>query len=196
MTSDTHGGLSASGSVVLSKPAELEIKERPVERHATSRWIRAKLSEKLPATGRALPEIDTITIAVKSVPKADVPAEQQGIAPDQGFHNSTPLDLKVDPEVGFLPFGAEPRQFDQFYLASKEAFSKPVADVTLRIRARPPDAGGAIPRSWSRLAGLRAYSIGLRRRLYELNPPAGRVAASRQPDAEHPGAARIGIQPG
>ena len=41
--------------------------------------------------------------------------------------NTTPLVL----DSVFFPFGKEPRQFDAFYLGSKEAFSKKGADVTL-----------------------------------------------------------------
>ena len=164
--SDGTAGFSSSGRVVLLKPDELEIKEREVG-GITSRWVRAELRDKLPADGGALPEIDTIAIAVKS-------ASQDGIPADQGFHNATPLDLQVEPRVGFFPFGTEPRQFDQFYIASKEAFSKREAEVTLNVELDLQTLAGpslAVTTNGSRQ--LRAYSIGLRRRLYELNVDTG-----------------------
>ena len=163
LLSDGTAGFSSSGRVALLKPDELEIKEVPVN-GIPSRWIRAELRDKLPANGSALPEIDTIKIAVKS-------ASQDGIPADQGFHNATPLDLQVEPGVGFFPFGTEPRQFDQFYIASKEAFSKREANVTLDFTLDLQTL--AAPSLVRSNLGLRAYSIGLRRRLYELDISTG-----------------------
>jgi Baseplate J-like protein len=156
---DGTAGLSSSGSIVLLKPEGLEILEREVGGR-TSRWIRAQLREPLPVNGRTLPDVDTIAIAVKSDQALGIPA-------DQGFHNATPLDVQVQPGVGFLPFGTEPRQFDQFYIASEEAFSKRDATVTLKFQLDLQTlAAPAVVRTDR---GLRAYSIGLRRRLYELD---------------------------
>jgi hypothetical protein len=45
----------------------------------------------------------------------------------EGIAGTTPLVL----DAGFDPFGREPRQFDAFYLGSKEAFAKPLAFVDL-----------------------------------------------------------------
>ena len=45
----------------------------------------------------------------------------------EAMANTTPLVL----DSVFFPFGKEPRQFDTFYVGSKEAFSKKGADVTL-----------------------------------------------------------------
>lgn len=164
--SDGTAGFSSSGRVVLLKPDELEIKETLVGVF-TSRWIRAELRDKLPADGRALPEIDTIDIAVKSRPPDGIPA-------DQGFHNATPLDLQVEPGVGFFPFGSEPRQFDQFYIASKEAFSKRNADVKLKFELDLQTlAAPSLAVTTTDNLELRAYSIGLRRRIYELNVDTG-----------------------
>jgi hypothetical protein len=161
IVSDGTGGLSTSGRLVLGKPAGVEIKE--VERSGVkSRWIRAVLLDKLPADGRPLPEIDTIAVGVKSDPTAGIPA-------DQAFHNATPLDLQVDPDVGILPFGLEPRQFDQFYLASGEAFSKRAAQVRLQFELDLQTlAGPSLAATTTGAPLLRAYSIGLRRRVYEL----------------------------
>jgi hypothetical protein len=161
--SDGTSGFSGSGRVVLVKGEGLEIKEVAVG-GVKNRWVRALLRDTLPANGRALPEIDTIAISVKSGPAG-------GIQADQGFHNVTPIDLQVEPTVGFFPFGTEPRQFDQFYIASKEAFSKRKAQVQLDFRLDLQTL--AAPAAVASLTGLRAYSIGLRRRLYELNLAGG-----------------------
>jgi hypothetical protein len=147
LISDGTAGLSESGSIVLVKPDELEMKEREVDGRK-GRWIRAALRTKLRVDGGALPQIDTIGIAVRSAP-TDVP----GIPADQGFHNVTPIDPQVAPDVGFLPFGPEPRQFDQFYIASKEAFSKREAKVTLAFSlagtpAEPREEPPAPDLSW------------------------------------------------
>ena len=47
----------------------------------------------------------------------------------EGFAGTTPLVLTA----GFYPFGREPRQFDAFYIGSKEAFSKPSAKAWLEF---------------------------------------------------------------
>jgi baseplate J-like protein len=179
--SDTTAGFSSNGLIVLTKPKDLEIKEREVG-GVKSRWIRAKLVGKLPADGGALPEIDTIEIAVTSV-QSD-PDEEPGIPADQGFHNATPLDIGVNPDVGFFPFGLEPRQFDQFYVASKEAFSKREATVTLTFKLDLQTL--ARPAAVMTKTGPRAYSIGLRRRLYELAFPGGQWQLFGAPGTDLP----------
>jgi Baseplate J-like protein len=162
--SDSTGGLSSSGSVVLTKPGGLEINEREVG-GTTSRWIRAQLRDKLPAGNRVLPSIDTIAAAVKT-------GEPEGIAADQGFHNATPLDVQVEADVGFLPFGTEPRQFDQFYIGSEEAFSKRGATATLKFELDLQTLAG--PAVVVAAEGeVLAHSIGLRRTVYELDADTG-----------------------
>lgn len=161
--SDATSGLSSSGRVVLIKPEKLEIKSRAVG-GVESRWVRAYLRDKLPGATRVLPDVETIGLSVTSGPKDGIPA-------DQAFHNATPLDVKVGPDVGFLPFGTEPRQFDQFYLASEEAFSKPRAHVTLNFELDLQTL--ATPSVVSSAGQVRAYSIGLRRSLFELNLDSG-----------------------
>lgn len=58
------------------------------------------------------------------------------IKPDIGFYNYIPLDTSKE----FYPFGEQPRLFDTFYLASKEAFSKKNAKIkiTFTIKAGEP----------------------------------------------------------
>lgn len=120
--------------VVLFKPAgsidQLEIAG------ATSRWLRATratgaqpvlsggltirvncaIEELAPTTTEGQRNLETATTEIKS----DIPA-MEGVA------NTVPLVLNAP----FYPLGREPRQFDSFYLASKEAFSKANAKVTL-----------------------------------------------------------------
>ena len=168
LTADGTGGLSTSGTVVLAKPAELEIKSSKVGPTET-RWIRGRLRGKL-APGTVLPVVDSIQVGIQSVPAAKAAGTTNGIKPDQGFYNATPLDLQV-PNVGFLPFGTEPRQFDQFYIASKEAFSKAGAEVKLNFDLDLQTL--ATPALVNTSAGLRAYSVGLRGRLYELDLASG-----------------------
>jgi hypothetical protein len=163
---DGTSALSQSGSVTLVKPVDLEIKEREVG-GVKSRWIRARAIDPLPPGGQALPEIDTLTVSVQSTPPGPGAGPDKSITADQGFYNATPLDLKVQPSVGFLPFGTEPRQFDQFYIASKEAFSKRKAEVTLDFALDLQTL--AAPSVVQLTTGLRVYSVGLRRRLYELD---------------------------
>jgi Baseplate J-like protein len=157
LRSDGTNGFTSSGEVVLAKPADLEIKPRKVDERE-SVWIRARLLQSLPIGGATLPEIDSLQISV------DAPAD--GIPADQGFYNATPVDVQVDPDVGFFPFGTEPRQFDQFYVASKEAFSKPEAEISLNVELDLQTL--AAPSVATSTVGVHAYSVGLRRKLYEL----------------------------
>ncbi|MGH9972168.1 MAG: putative baseplate assembly protein [Pyrinomonadaceae bacterium] len=173
--SDGTAGLSSSGRVVLVKKKDLEIKPRKVGGRE-SRWIRTELKEKLPVGPKELPEIETISVGVGTpVVAATVPPQPIGILADQGFYNATPLDVQVKPDVGFLPFGTEPRQFDQFYVASKEAFSKREANVTLNFDLDLQTLAGpsVVSSTITGVDQLHAYSIGLRRALYHLNTGSG-----------------------
>jgi hypothetical protein len=163
LTLDTDGtaGLTRSGEIVLIKPDLLEIKAVKVS-GVESRWIRAQLLDKLTAAPDTLPQIDSLALAVRSLANGGA-----GIAADQGFYNATPLDVQIAEHIGFFPFGAEPRQFDQFYVASKEAFSKPGAAIELDFTLDPQTL--AAPSVVGSAEGLRVYSIGLWRRLYELS---------------------------
>jgi hypothetical protein len=171
LRSDGTNGLSSNGTIVLLKKKDREIKPSTVAGRE-SRWIRAQLKEKLPVVDppRSLPEIETITVGVNT--GAPPVGQPQGIPADQGFHNATPLDVQVEPGIGFFPFGTEPRQFDQFYIASKEAFSKRKARVSLDFKLDLQTLAGPSVVRVTPLAGtarLRAYSIGIRRTLFELD---------------------------
>jgi hypothetical protein len=97
-----------------------------------SRWIRARTtasSDTFTADRLALRiNADRCnTPACPADPKAPV------VAPE-GMANTTPLVLATT----FFPLGREPRQFDAFYLGSREAFSKPGANVQLCFQMAEP----------------------------------------------------------
>ena len=77
-----------------------------------------------------LPRVDSLRVAA-SIDRR--PAGQQQV-PERGFSNQSPLDLSKD----FYPFGDKPRAGDAFYLASEEAFSKPLAQVELNVALTDP----------------------------------------------------------
>jgi hypothetical protein len=114
----------------------------------SSRWIRA-FNRKSDALVRS----DEFTIGINAELCADEVLRQ---APDpdlqsaaaEGMANTTPLVL----ENVFLPLGREPRQFDAFYLGSKEVFSKPHASVRLWFEMADP--------KFAALASLRQGSSG------------------------------------
>jgi hypothetical protein len=84
-------------------------------------WIRARLGTPLTAAvvGAGLPRIMSLRLGL-TIDRTAVPFVA-------AFNNAVTLDLSKD----FLPFGAQPRLGDVFYLASNEAFSKPGALITL-----------------------------------------------------------------
>ncbi len=95
-----------------------EIKEREVWGRK-SLWIACKM-ESVP--GSSLPVVGSIRISEI--------ARNEKLLPDLAFYNFIPLDLSK----GFYPFGSQPRLFDAFYIASKEAFSKKGARVTMTFQ--------------------------------------------------------------
>ena len=64
--------------------------------------------------------------------------EVEETAVDNAFFNNLPLDLSKD----FFPFGERPRFGDVLYL-SCDAFSKPQAKITLKIKLTNPASAGA-----------------------------------------------------
>jgi len=83
-------------------------------------WIACKMSS---AARSVLPVVEEIRIYKIARD------EGEPLRPDLGFYNFIPLDLSKD----FYPFGRQPRLFDTFYIASKEAFSKKGAEITIRF---------------------------------------------------------------
>ena len=99
---------------VILKP-KAEIKEREIL-GIKSLWIACKMNS---VARSSLPVIGNIRISGI--------ARNEKLLPDLGFYNFIPLDLSKD----FYPFGRQPRLFDAFYIASKEAFSKKGAEITI-----------------------------------------------------------------
>jgi hypothetical protein len=85
-------------------------------------WIRARLATPLTAAvvGVGLPQLQSLRLGL-AIDRVAVPFVA-------AFNNGASLDLSKD----FLPFGAQPRLGDVFYLASNEAFSKPGALIILQ----------------------------------------------------------------
>ncbi|MBE9594720.1 MAG: hypothetical protein IMF19_14710, partial [Proteobacteria bacterium] len=118
-------------TIKLNKTTEGEIKEKKIN-GVNSRWIRCILEEHLPVdVPRRLPMLDNIVFVVKSSGK--------NLLPDQAFNNVSPLDITQP----FTPFGQEPRMFDNFSIASKEAFSKKGAKVEIDVKVEPRGILGA-----------------------------------------------------
>jgi hypothetical protein len=112
-----------SDAFVLEKPKGA-VELRAVNAK-NSRWIRAVAATVQDV--KPLLRADRLEVRINSrhgapAPNADPPAAE-------GMANTTPLVL----DGVFFPFGKEPRQFDAFYLGSKEAFSKKGADVVLEF---------------------------------------------------------------
>lgn len=149
--SDGTSGLSTNGEIQLSKAAG-EIKETEINGNR-SRWIRTRLTDPIP-TGRALPLIESVVLRVK--------AAAEGILADLAFHNETPQPAALS----FNPFGVEPRIFDRFSLASKEAFSKRGADIVLDFKLDNVDLL-ASPVALFQEGVLRVFAHGAAGRLLE-----------------------------
>lgn len=127
---------------------------RPIE-GKSARWIRAFRKTVLPTDKRFTSEQVALRINSSGCPDGDpcpppVPTATT-FAPTspeaEGMANTTPLALNTL----FYPLGKEPRQFDAFYLGSKEAFSKTGASIQLCFEMA--DA------NFSVLASLRSGSL-------------------------------------
>ena len=100
-----------------------EIKEEEVN-GLSSLWIEMRTQ----SIDNLLPSIED-NEGLKSITgiKVNVDTASTDLVPDAGFYNSFPLDVAEE----FYPFGTQPRIFDTFHLASREAFSKKGAKVTM-----------------------------------------------------------------
>lgn len=112
-------------AISLSPGNNSELKECAIN-GISSIWIEAQRS-----TAEDCPIIQDIKI--KNI-------TSEGTKPDMAFHNFNPLDLSKI----FYPLGAEPRTFDSFYLACREAFSKKGANVIVWLR-RTKDNNSSLP---------------------------------------------------
>lgn len=120
-----------AGAVVLSKPKG-KVEPREIAGRK-SRWIRA-YNRNVP-TGQSASQFDQLALRINArdcTKPDDFPDTPSPKA--EGMANTTPLVL----DNVFFPFGREPRQFDAFYLACPEAFSKPGAEVRLTFGLADP----------------------------------------------------------
>jgi hypothetical protein len=185
-TIDLSRGFSRDGEIHLNKMQEGEIKEREVN-GIKSRWIRCILDEPLSVHEvRTLPRLDTITFVVKS--------SGEKILPDLAFNNDTPLDISLP----FNPFGKEPRMFDNFSIASKEAFSKKEGKIEIEADVEQRGILGP-PTAISYEDTIKVFARGTYGRLIEVEidpngeaewkdhgfPPDTKIAAESAPSAVH-----------
>ncbi|MEK7996730.1 MAG: hypothetical protein AAB403_23240, partial [Planctomycetota bacterium] len=92
----------------------------------TSRWLRAVLTTPIPDS----PKAETLRLTPVALK-----AKAEGLTPDLLFTNST----LVDGSKEYLPFGETPKMGDAFYLACRDALSKPGVTLTLQVKVVAPD---------------------------------------------------------
>ena len=110
-----------AGDLLLYKPAGT-IEKLKVDGYE-SRWLKM-------THGAGLTGAPQTTPPLRLLINCNLSKDQQpAVTALEGIANTAPLVLNA----GFYPFGREPRQFDSFYLGSKEALSKPSAEVTLHF---------------------------------------------------------------
>ena len=128
-TIDRTNLLSRSGQMAFDKKFSGEFAALEVNGQE-SHWLRCRLITNLAALSQIrLPELNSLSLSV--TPLDAFPAEL-------AFHNDIPLDLDkiaTSGNTGIHPFGQLPRQFDTFYIASDEAFSKRGAEIILHIES-------------------------------------------------------------
>lgn len=185
-TVDGTNGMSDDGGIDLHKATEGEIKEKEIN-GLKGRWVRCLLREPLSVgTPRKLPVLDSISFTVSSA--------GAGLTPDQAFNNDTPLDMTRP----FSPFGKEPRIYDNFTLASKDAFSKKGAQILIDTDMEPRGIVGSPTAVWVRPL-IMVFAVGSYGRLIEIDinsdtgeqsdwidhgfPEGTRLAAESAPDA-------------
>ena len=122
-----------SDAVVLMKPAGAIEPEKIGG--ISSRWIRAHMPK---VEGNApLLDVDAIDLRINcqsTQPACPTVGDEPPSPEAEAMANTTPLVL----DNTFFPLGKEPRQFDAFYLGSKEAFSKKDAAVQLCFELADP----------------------------------------------------------
>ncbi len=190
---DGSRGLTRSGRVRLEAGCA-ETAKRQVN-GIEAFWIRARLTEPLPLDpAQVLPVIDDLRLSARIArplpadPGTGKPPCQQaaaGLEPEKAFAGSEPLDTSK----AFYPFGQAPKPGDAFYFASEEIFSKPGAEVTVRVcRAATPSDGISLPGStaldpivlWEYWNGSAWREIGVRNA--EPDPPADSTKKAQPPE--------------
>ncbi|UVI27388.1 putative baseplate assembly protein [Paenibacillus spongiae] len=121
-SSDSDGGwkpmtaVHEGGQIKLSTDESPDIAETTVN-GVKSRWIRASVRPNQIKSTEGI-QFENITLSI----------DQDLTQPDLAYYNNVPLDVDANK---YFPFGVTPRLYDTFYVASKEAFSKKGATVTL-----------------------------------------------------------------
>lgn len=154
-SADTTNGLTRPGEVTFGKLMPGGALSGPANAALTnnspfplldvggtqSRWLRCRLVAPVTTSAAAVAtmvresQLPTITAVNVSV---EIDSDKKGLAPDAAFANNQPLDTTKD----FLPFGAAPRYGDAFYVADREALTRPGATITLNVSASDPAAAG------------------------------------------------------
>lgn len=82
---------------------------------------------------------------VQGLQPGDVLDLVQGLLPESAFENSAPLDVTKE----FAPFGTSPAIGDAFYIACKEAFSKPRPTVRVNVAVKEAPAPTLVWEYWN-----------------------------------------------
>jgi hypothetical protein len=104
------------GIIILKKLEDKQLKKKKIN-GKESYWIHCRKEQ---ITGQSF--------VISKIKIMDL-SPSEDIKPDLGFYNFIPLDLTQD----FYPFGKQPRLFDTFYIASREAFSKKNASIVIEF---------------------------------------------------------------
>lgn len=133
--------------IILNKRQEGEIKKKKIN-GIESHWIHCRFNK----------PIVIKKIKIKDVTSASI---EPGIKPDICFYNFIPIDCCTGKK--FYPFGKQPRLFDTFYIASREAFSKKKA--TIKINFERTNENAPIPNnielSWEYWNGTLWQPLGI-----------------------------------
>lgn len=114
--------------VILKKEFDIEFTKTNVN-DIENLWIRCRTLK-----SPALQNSPLRNLAIDTIRGSVAPPSGQTIAPDTLFQNDVPLDIPTQAKP-IYPFGRQPRVFDTFYIASKDAFSKKNADITLTFNS-------------------------------------------------------------
>jgi uncharacterized phage protein gp47/JayE len=107
-----------------------------IQQGIESRWLQAlTTSFLLDDSGARALSINNVKLRVTAA----------GLQPDLAFGNTAPLDVTKD----FLPFGDTPKVGDTFYIANREALSKPGVSVWMQVDLKPPPPPPLIWEYWN-----------------------------------------------
>jgi len=122
----------------------------------TMRWLRA--TRAAPGSQRPF-DVSGIRLRVNctSGGPCDTKSRKQPGIVIEGIANTTPLVLNEP----FFPLGREPRLFDAFYLGSKEAFSKPNAQVCVNFTIDDGFSGALAAVAFTSGSGSEALIVGV-----------------------------------